>query len=1214
MKIKTMLRIIGSLSILMVLSIALTLIFSVNETNRADQDREQLQEIITGIFDLNLLIHDLLHTPGERDIMQWNAQYETVFESIRTYPLRNPANAPIYEQIRKNYIEMGQLFQELLLRYPDGGVDPAGLTEIRRTLAGQVLIKSQTVKTEAQRLLEIKTDRLNAIRYKTNLLIMALVLITAIIIVLNTLFLNRFISNPVLALFSATNRIAEGDLDARVQTGRTSSEINRLAESFNNMAFRLKENRERLQDEILSRQKAETRLQTTLEQLEDTIRDRTSELRERNRELWEQVALRKDRENEANRERNRFYSLLNSLPAYIFLVNKDKKIVYTNKYFQERFGPVEDKTCHQILHCRSTPCPSCHVDEIFATGNQATREFEAPHGRWYRVYDYLFQDEEGSPLVLELGIDITESKNAKEVLARREQQYKALVENAPDVISRINRDFIYMYINPAVETITGKPPDFYLGKSVSEIGFSPENSRSLVQKIENVFATRRIETFEHEFDTRFGSRFLHMRISPELTRHGKVETVLAITRDITSQKKMERELLRSRDILEEQVRKRTAKLTEAVATQKAEIRERKRIQRALKESEQKFRLTFDQSPIGTALLDLEYRFVSVNDSFCRITGYSREELVNRSFTEITHPEDIPSDLELVGRLRKGVIPGYQKDKRYIHKNGSTVWVRLSAGMLHNQSGKPLHLLSMVEDITERKLAEEALRIREEEYRALVENAPDMIARYDSEMTILYINPVVKEYLGREPSSYIGRKLTEFISLPENLDMITRAFEEVLKTGNGQVLENEIPGPEGESRYFLTRLHPESFDNGNVKTVLALSHDITHLKRLEQELRQVSRAKSDFLANMSHELRTPISGILGITEMDLTRDLPREIRTDLEMIKISASSLIHIINDLLDLARIEAGRIELHISDFSPSELLQKIIRSCRADADSKGLSLTYEMAPDIPGRVQGDPNRLGQILKNLIGNAVKFTEKGSIHVSAGVEKKEKGALTLFFSVKDTGIGIPQDKQNMLFQSFMQLDPSISKKYGGAGLGLVISKQLVQMMNGSIWVESEPGEGTTFSFTVQVAPSTETEVSLKKENVEKLASIPQLRILLAEDNMVNQVFLKRFLTQAGHEVVSAANGKEALDQMQSNDFDLVLMDIQMPEIDGLEATRRIREDGSKTMNSSVPIIALTAYAMKGDRERFLASGMNDYVTKPVDFDFLAGAILRWIHEG
>ena len=407
-----------------------------------------------------------------------------------------------------------------------------------------------------------------------------------------------------------------------------------------------------------------------------------------------------------------------------------------------------------------------------------------------------------------------------------------------------------------------------------------------------------------------------------------------------------------------------------------------------------------------------------------------------------------------------------------------------------------------------------------------------------------------------------------------------------------------------------------------ETISLMRSDLIALRQNQlaqtQKLEKASRAKSEFLANMSHEIRTPINGIIGMGELLQTTDLNKSQDNFVRTINSEAEALLDIINDILDVSKIEAGKMSLEETDFDLAHLFENLAAPLSIQARAKGLAFVSDIGPGVPTRLMGDPVRLRQILMNLAGNALKFTETGRIHLKAELLEKTDPWIHLVFEVSDTGIGIPADKQQDIFNSFSQADGSTTRKYGGTGLGLSISRQLVEMMGGTISHSPRPDGGSIFRFTLRLKkqegpspyPAKAGQAHPRTDGLTGHPSAQGLSILLAEDYVTNQKIAQAHLNRAGHTVILAENGLQAVEKYKTGRFDLILMDLQMPEIDGWEATRLIRETENRTGRVPVPIIALTAHALQGYREKCLAKGMDDYLSKPLKRGDLLSIVDKW----
>jgi PAS domain S-box-containing protein len=495
---------------------------------------------------------------------------------------------------------------------------------------------------------------------------------------------------------------------------------------------------------------------------------------------------------------------------------------------------------------------------------------------------------------------------------------------------------------------------------------------------------------------------------------------------------------------------------------------------------------------------------------------------------------------------------------------------------------------------------------------LLEFAPEAIYGIDLVGDCTFCNPACVRLCGYEDASdLLGRNMHEILHYaksdgtpyPVKECPIYRAFIEGVGTHRDDEVLWRKDGTSFVAEYWSRPLHHNDDVIGAVVTFV----DITARKQVEEALRAAkaaaeaaSRAKSEFLANMSHEIRTPLNGIIGMTNLLLATEVDDEQREFLETVKLSGDALLAVINDVLDFSKIEAGKIHLEERDFNLKQTLQETLKIFALQASEKQLTLVCEMDEEIPAMLRGDSFRLRQILINLLGNAIKFTRAGGVGLNARVDRVDDENIVLHFMVTDTGIGVAANARDAIFDPFTQADSSTTRTFGGTGLGLAISARLVRMMHGRIWVESELGCGSQFHFTVRFEV-TETHPDVlntaKPEMSPSIEAVTALRILVAEDNAVNRVVARKLLENQGHHVVMATTGKEALAALRSENYDVILMDVQMPDMDGFETTRAIRAT-EKYSGRHQRIIALTASAMSGDREKCLAAGMDGYLTKPI----------------
>jgi two-component system, sensor histidine kinase and response regulator len=802
-------------------------------------------------------------------------------------------------------------------------------------------------------------------------------------------------------------------------------------------------------------------------------------------------------------------------------------------------------------------------------------------------------------------------------------------------------------------------------------------------------------------------------------------------------------------------RRRTEQVARAGAEHllSAEIDNRRRTEHMLRERTQLLDTLIQTSPVGIIVHD-QHRVVTwANPAFCEIFGYTEQECIGRRLEElIVQPGAEPAFLENIQRIADGaVLHGSMKRKT---KDGALVDVEVHAKRLL-ADGNYCGAYALFQDITKRVEAESALRESEEVFRTLCAAAPVGVFRTDENGVGIYSNERLQEIHGfsmdqinADPAAGIHPGDVERVLAARRLNVQSeeRFFDQF-----------RYVKPGGEVVWVSLQGGPIRDSDGRLQGYVGVLEDITLLREAHEQMREAkeaadaaSRAKSEFLANMSHEIRTPMNGIIGMTELALDTELEPSQREYLNAVKYSADSLLTVINDILDFSKIEVGKLSLDPIEFNLRDHLGQAMKILAGRAHEKGLELACFVPPELPDFVVGDPVRLRQVILNLVGNAIKFTEKGEVVLRVESESQAPGGMSLHFAVSDTGIGIPAEKQQLIFEPFSQADTSTTRRFGGTGLGLSISSRLIAMMNGRIWLESEAGQGTTFHFTAQFGPASalssapasadpsmleDVRVLIVDDNatnrqilektldywgmrptsaagatagltmlleargtdapfglmvldchmpdmdgfmlVEQVRKLPELhglvtvmltsggqrgdgqrckelgiaaylikpvlqsdlleallrvlgprsdpaqplqvvtrhtlregraplRILLAEDNTVNQRLALRLLEKEGHVVVIAGDGAKALEALERAQFDLILMDVQMPVMDGVETTAAIREQ-ERSNGAHIPIVAMTAHAMAGDRQRFLSLGMDGYVSKPINSRDLYDAI-------
>jgi len=618
----------------------------------------------------------------------------------------------------------------------------------------------------------------------------------------------------------------------------------------------------------------------------------------------------------------------------------------------------------------------------------------------------------------------------------------------------------------------------------------------------------------------------------------------------------------------------------------------------------------------------------------RMLGYTAAEVMNK----IT-PADISDPQELIVRakwlsaeLATAITPGFEAlvfkasrgiediyELTYIRKDGSRFPAVVSVTALRDAQDLIIGYLLIGTDNTARKVVEEEQkksdqRLRDQQFytRSLIESNIDALMTTDPSGIITDVNKQMEALTGSTRDELIGAPFKDCFTEPDRAEAAINLVLSEKSVTDYELTARARNGKETVVSYNATTFYDR---NRTLQGVFAAARDVTEQKRVELELNEAravaesaSQTKSDFLASMSHEIRTPMNAIMGIADLLAQTDLSAQQDKYVQIFRRAGDNLLNLINDILDLSKVEASQLELEHTSFELVEQTEIVIAMVGARAQEKGLALTYEIAPDVPKRVIGDPTRLRQVMMNLLGNAIKFTASGAVFLKIEPDGDPLLPTSIRFCVQDTGIGIPADTLPRVFERFTQADSSTTRRFGGSGLGLTISRRLVELMGGRIWVESRVGEGSAFSFSVPLeVETTAPSAATITEGASTDLPLTPLRILLTEDSPDNCTITLAYLEATPYSVDVAENGAMACAMFRTGIYDLVLMDRQMPVMDGLAATRDIRAWEEENGRAPIPIIALTASALKGDREMCLAAGCTAFLTKPIRQAVLLQAI-------
>jgi PAS domain S-box-containing protein len=841
---------------------------------------------------------------------------------------------------------------------------------------------------------------------------------------------------------------------------------------------------------------------------------------------------------------------MNVNPALCNLLGYDKEELFQFAY-------------HDIIHPDDLYMNHTYMNQVL-NGNISsyTQEKRYIHKNdsfiWVSLHVSIVREEVNrTPLYYILHIiDISEKKAAEQKLLDIEQLHVLITENARDIISYSTPDGIMRSCSPSVRDLLGYEPEEVIGQSTLYL-YHPDDLKELQSKSlsdNDVFTCR----VRHK-----NGSYVWMETNYKINRddQGNVLNTVAIGRDITERKRNEDNLAEAQRI----------------------------------------------ALLGSWEWDLRTNAITFSDQLYRIYNLSNKADSHQihEFRDLVHPSEYQRLRESMDQAMLG--QDLNMELRNLQANGSIQFLHIRGVVSFDDQGTPVKMNGTVQDITERKLVELKLQESIQRYTSLKNYNHDAVFSLGLDGNIINANRMAEKLTGYKVTDMIGRNFEDLIGTG-NLSRILSQSSNDVSTNNNI---DKIHHKDSQVVEVLTTVAPIII-NSEVVGYYIIAKDITDQKKLliaKETAENTDKAKSEFLAIMSHEIRTPMNGVIGMTDLlKESGDLNSEQLEYVEIIRKSGNTLLTIINDILDFSKIESGKTQLHDSPLQIRDCIAETLDILSSKALKKNLEMICDVDADVPDILDGDPERLKQVLMNLVGNSIKFTDSGGVSIKVQKLMHQQGKVQLKFVIKDSGIGIPEERLDHLFEPFSQIDNYLTRQHEGTGLGLAICKRLVELMDGTIWTETSDEIGATFVFTIWFKEDvSEAGRGQSEKEPDKPYTPGSLNILIAEDFEINQMVLTKMIEKQGHTLRVVENGQQVLDALADLSYDIIFMDVQMPVMDGLETTRKIKE--TLPREKCPVIVAVTANALNGDREKCLEAGMDDYISKP----FKKESVYEVIHK-